>query len=111
MLYILNQETSFDILIGQSFELIVLYFTAEWCGPCKLIWPEVQKISEKNPNSILFIKIDVDEFEDLSSSCDVSCMPTFQFYRRNQKDKIDILEVSSKEELINKCRSHIQNYN
>ena len=93
MLHILEEEVSLDTLVSQKFPVIVLYFTATWCGPCKMIWPVVQELSNKYKDSILFVKIDVDEFEDLCTECDVNSMPTFQFFIKNEKKKYDILEV------------------
>lgn len=111
MLHILEEEVSLDTLIGQKFQVVVLYFTATWCGPCKMIWPKVQELSKNQlyKDSILFIKIDVDEFEDLSSECDVNSMPTFQFYRQDQKEKFDILEGANELELTTKCTSALLN--
>lgn len=103
MLHILEEEVSLDTLVAQKFPVIVLYFTATWCNPCKMIWPKVRELSNKHKNSILFVKIDVDEFEDLSSECDVNSMPTFQFYRQNEKEKYDILEGANESELCSKC--------
>ena len=107
MLHILQEEVSLDTLVSQEFPIIVLYFTATWCGPCKMIWPKVQELSNVYKESILFVKIDVDEFEDLSSFCNVTSMPTFQFFRRNEKNKFDILNGANQAELLNKCESAI----
>ena len=84
---------------GESFDKIVLYFTATWCGPCKLIAPVVEELSngEDYRDSILFVKIDVDECEQLMNECEVSCMPTFIFYSGNQK--VDTLEGCDENQL------------
>ena len=63
--------------------LLVLFFTASWCGPCKQMYPFVEKLSE-SLNMCKFYKIDVDEFEHLTEEAGISCMPTFQFYKNNQ---------------------------
>ena len=80
-------------------KLIVIYFTASWCGPCKLISPLVQELSDdpEYKDNTLFVKIDVDEFEDIMEKSDVKCMPTFHFYKNGVKK--DTLEGSNKEQL------------
>uniref|UniRef100_A0A3Q1FDM9 Thioredoxin n=1 Tax=Acanthochromis polyacanthus TaxID=80966 RepID=A0A3Q1FDM9_9TELE len=63
-------------------KLVVVDFTATWCGPCRRISPEFERLSQLPENSnVIFLKVDVDEAEDVSSFCQVSCMPTFHFYK------------------------------
>ncbi|KAF9611742.1 hypothetical protein IFM89_034925, partial [Coptis chinensis] len=49
----------------------VFYFTAVWCGPCKLVGPIVEALSKKYPHVKIY-KIDVDQ-------------PTFRFFREGKK--------------------------
>ena len=93
MLHILTDtDIKLNQLINQNFEKIVLYFTATWCGPCKKIAPVVEELSNDSEykDTTLFVKIDVDECEELMSECEVNCMPTFQFYKGGKK--VDTLE-------------------
>lgn len=100
MLHILeDQNLTLEDILGQKFENIILYFTATWCGPCKLISPVVQELSDdpEYKENTLFVKIDVDEFEDILESCDIKCMPTFLFYKNGEKK--DTLEGCDKDQL------------
>lgn len=58
----------------------VLYFTASWCPPCRMIAPAFQKMSEEF-SSIEFIKIDIDDYGDAASGYDVRSVPTFIFLK------------------------------
>ena len=93
MLHILTDTNiTFEQLISQDFEKIVLYFTATWCSPCKLISPVVEELAngEEYKSSVLFVKIDVDEFEELMDKCEIQCMPTFLFYEKGiKKDTLE----------------------
>jgi len=71
----------FKEIITQD-ELTVVDFTATWCGPCKQIAPFFHKLSEIY-NGINFVKVDVDDNEETSVFCQVSSMPTFQFWKNN----------------------------
>ncbi|XP_026209053.1 thioredoxin-like [Anabas testudineus] len=67
-------------------KLVVVDFTATWCGPCKQIGPIFVTMSQDPANkNVVFLKVDVDEAEDVSSSCGISCMPTFHFYKNGEK--------------------------
>ncbi|XP_030327049.1 thioredoxin isoform X2 [Strigops habroptila] len=65
-------------------KLIVVDFSATWCGPCKMIKPFFHSLCEKY-GDVVFIEIDVDDAQDVAAHCDVKCMPTFQFYKNGKK--------------------------
>nr|BAK82164.1 thioredoxin 2 [Sebastes schlegelii] len=66
--------------------LVVVDFTATWCGPCKIIGPIFEQQAAKPENkNVLFLKVDVDEADDVSSHCGINCMPTFHFYKNGEK--------------------------
>ncbi|XP_060093148.1 thioredoxin [Heteronotia binoei] len=77
------EEFSLELANAAS-KLIVVDFSATWCGPCKMIKPFYHSLAEKYPD-VVFIEIDVDDAQDVASHCDVKCMPTFQFYKNNEK--------------------------
>ncbi|XP_070785526.1 thioredoxin-like [Enoplosus armatus] len=82
-------------------KLVVVDFTATWCGPCKQIGPEFEKESLKPENAnVIFLKVDVDEAEDVSSECKISCMPTFHFYKNGAK--VDEFSGANKATLLEK---------
>jgi thioredoxin len=64
-------------------KLVVADFTAKWCGPCKAIAPVFSKWS--NEVDAVFLKVDVDDCEELSQLCGIGCMPTFQLYKNGKK--------------------------
>ncbi|RNA11463.1 cytosolic thioredoxin Trx1 [Brachionus plicatilis] len=75
---------------------VVVDFYATWCGPCKMIAPFLEQLS-KDYTSIQFIKVDVDELEEISSEAGVSAMPSFYVYKDGKV--VDQLVGASKEKL------------
>ncbi|XP_050228471.1 thioredoxin H1-like [Mercurialis annua] len=61
-------------------KLVVVDFTATWCGPCKFIAPIFAEMAKKLPH-ITFLKVDVDELKTVAQDWDVDAMPTFAFLR------------------------------
>jgi thioredoxin 1 len=60
--------------------VVVIDFFANWCGPCKRIAPIYEELSKKFP-LVTFLKVDVDESEEISSKFSVESLPTFVFLK------------------------------
>jgi len=73
----LKSNEEWDILYKSNKKLAV-YFSAPWCSPCQIIEPLFEKLNCQF-KEVYFIKIDVDEFENITQEMGVTCMPTFYF--------------------------------
>jgi|TARA_B110001469_G_C9639189_1_gene321095 thioredoxin 1 len=83
--------------------LIMLYFTASWCGPCKKIKPFIDE-KQKEFKNVCFSTINVDDndYEDLCNDFSISAMPTFVFYKNNSElDKVVGVDETKIESLLN----------
>ncbi|XP_075681766.1 thioredoxin-like [Rhinoderma darwinii] len=76
--------------------LIVIDFTASWCGPCQQIAPFYESLGTKYPGVLLY-KVDVDEASDIAGECGIRAMPTFHFYKGGKK--VDELCGADKDKL------------
>lgn len=65
-----------EVLNSDGFVLVDFY--AEWCYPCKLLAPVVEKVAEhyQNTKNIKFVKVDVDKHQELSSNYNIRSVPT-----------------------------------
>lgn len=59
-------------------------FWAEWCGPCKVMDPVVEKLAARYSDRMLFGKVNVDEEMSLSSRYQVFSIPTFMVFKDGQ---------------------------
>lgn len=84
-------------------KIVVVDFSAAWCGPCKMIAPLYIELSQKYPQ-LIFLKVDVDEMRELSATWDVQAMPTFVFIKNGKQ--IDKLVGANKPELEKKIISY-----
>ncbi|PBC30074.1 Thioredoxin-2 [Apis cerana cerana] len=64
-------------------QLVVIDFFAMWCGPCKMIGPKVEELSMEMED-VIFLKVDVDECEDIAGEYEITSMPTFVFIKNNK---------------------------
>ncbi|KAM3864857.1 thioredoxin-like [Diretmus argenteus] len=82
--HIANQEAFDSALQDAGDKLVVVDFTATWCGPCRRIAPVFEALSKEYTNCV-FLKVDVDEADDVAAKCQVQSMPTFHFYKNGKK--------------------------
>ncbi|XP_045508051.1 thioredoxin-2 [Colias croceus] len=66
-------------------KLVVIDFMATWCGPCKVIGPKLDELANEMADSIVVLKVDVDECEDIATEYNINSMPTFVFVKNSKK--------------------------
>lgn len=67
-------------------EKVLVDFYANWCGPCKMIAPELEKVE----SSINVVKVDVDKFEDIAREYGVMSIPTLILFENGKEVKRNI---------------------
>ncbi|KAM4651832.1 thioredoxin, mitochondrial [Discoglossus pictus] len=55
---------------------VVVDFHAQWCGPCKILGPRLEKMVAKQQGKVLMAKVDIDDHTDLAIEYEVSAVPT-----------------------------------
>lgn len=66
-----------------SEKMVLVDFFAKWCGPCKMISPIVEELSNEI-NFVSFCKVDVDESSDLASMFGVLSIPTLLLFKEGK---------------------------
>ncbi|KAI7158085.1 Thioredoxin-like [Hortaea werneckii] len=66
---------------------VAIDFSAEWCGPCKVIGPVFANLASKHslPGHLAFAKVDVDAARDIAQQYGISAMPTFMFFKEGKQ--------------------------
>ncbi len=59
-------------------------FWAEWCGPCRMVGPVVEELASEYAGKINFVKVNVDENNELASKYNVFSIPTLAIFNKGQ---------------------------
>jgi len=103
IIYIKTEE-EFDKL-KQTDKLLLVKFGATWCGPCKQIKSNLEKLAESEINNVIVIDVDVDEAQesDWTWASEVENLPTFRFIKNGvQLDEYCGSKIEKIQEIVNK---------
>ena len=73
----------FDELINSEKPVLVDFY-ATWCGPCRMMMPILNELEQKVGSKANFLKVDVDENEDLSLRYNVQSVPTLMIFKKGE---------------------------
>ena len=91
IIHITTSQQFNKIISSQGF--IVVDFYAEWCGPCRTLSPELDKLIIQYPNATI-LKLNADNFHDLGGKYGVSALPTvLLFNKQNVVDQVRGLDL------------------
>ncbi len=65
--------------------IAVIDFSAEWCGPCKMLAPIMEEISEELGDSVSFYNIDVDQNMDIAQQYNIVSIPALIVLKKGEK--------------------------
>ena len=80
-------ETDFASKVEQASKPVLVDFSAEWCPPCKMLGPVVERLSLEFADQLEVFGVDVDENPGLSQKFNISGVPTMIFFRDGKEVK------------------------
>ena len=81
-------------------------FFATWCGPCKMLAPIIEELDKELPD-VLFVKVDVDEAQELAAMFGISSIPTV-YYFKDKKSVFAKLGFQPKAEILKNIETYLK---
>ncbi len=79
-------KNNFSETVSQKDSVVIVDFWADWCGPCRMLAPELEKLCEKHPE-ITVGKVNVDEQPELAREFRIMSIPTILVYKDGVQEK------------------------
>jgi thioredoxin 1 len=100
---------NFNELIGGETPVLV-DFSAEWCGPCKMMGPVLEQLKDKMAEKVRILKIDVDSNRELAVKYNIRSVPTLMLFQdgKNKWSGVGVMTSDYLENVIN-SNSYISN--
>jgi thioredoxin 1 len=96
-------DQNFEDLILKADKPAIVDFWAEWCGPCRVIGPVVEKIGEEYADQIIVAKLDVESSSQVPAKYGIRNIPTLLFFKDGELKDKQVGNVP-KEKIIDKLK-------
>ncbi|MFZ0511082.1 MAG: thioredoxin [Candidatus Nitrosopolaris sp.] len=94
----------------EKYPLIVVDFSAPWCGPCRMVSPIIEQLASELAGKVVFGKVNVDENPRIASTFGIRSIPTISIFKNGRA--IDcFVGAASKSQMQSKITAHLEGNN
>ena len=79
-----SDTKTWEIDVMNSEVPVFVDFWAEWCGPCRMVSPVVEELSNDYDGKVKFVKVNVDEANELASKYNIFSIPTLAIFKNGK---------------------------
>jgi len=75
-----HRSADFDRIVAKSSVPVLVDYWAPWCGPCRMVAPEVKKVAARQAGQALVVKVNTDELSDVGQRFGIRSIPTLAVF-------------------------------
>jgi thioredoxin 1 len=79
----IQDETEFDALLSGE-KVLVVDYTATWCGPCKLVAPLIDRLATEYGDRAHIFKLDIDPNKPIAKRFGIKSIPAVMFFKNGE---------------------------
>jgi thioredoxin 2 len=77
--------TTFDALVQNAAHPVVIDFWAPWCGPCRMVAPEIARVAAAQAGRLIVVKVNTDDVPELGERFGIRSIPTMAVFDRGRE--------------------------
>lgn len=99
MTKIINTKEQFTEEVLNNKGLVLVDFYATWCGPCMMLAPTIDEISEEYKDKVEVVKVNIDDNQELAIKYNIMSIPTLALFKEGKLENM-LIGLRSKEEIV-----------
>lgn len=104
--YIDVTDANFKAEVLEANQPVFVDFWAVWCGPCRMLAPVFEELSEEYGDRIKFVKVNVDEVTESVATYGIMSIPTLMLFKGGQPQET-LVGVQPKDKLVELLESYL----
>lgn len=99
-------KTNFNETVNNADKVVLVDFYADWCGPCKMLAPTINKLAEENTDSVDVYKVDIDQNMELAQQYGIMSIPTVVIFKDGRviAQEVGVRPKHSYEAILDKAK-------
>lgn len=103
-------DSSFDLEVKKCLSIVLVDFSARWCGPCRMIAPIINEIANEYKDVIKVVKVNTDACPTIATEYGIRSIPTIMIFKDGHR--VDtVVGAVPKSTLVNTLNKHLQKNN